>query len=157
MADALEAAVSSWNSAMASNAQYAVKRGTCDGGPQCVQISEDILSSCGFANATFNAGTSVITGNAQVVLHATWKAWSQTSLKRTLIHELGHLRGLDNYDPSSRTPPDTGPLCAINDAAMQDQFTCGPGETPMDNVTPSDALPAQSSVYNGKTRTYCGF
>jgi hypothetical protein len=148
---ALEYAKDSWNAQMPSNAQYSVARGTCNGGAGCVQVAESGTQSfCGYASTTSNS--NLITGNAVLTLRGDWRTWSPASLKRTFAHELGHFRGLDNYDSSTGSP-----ACAINDAVMQAGFDCGPNEAPMTDVKPSDSRPADSTVYNGNTSVYCGF
>ena len=149
----LQDAVDSWNDQMPSNAQYVAERGTCDGGAGCVQVGEEIQDFCGWSDADRD-GNQVITGNAIIDLKENWNTWNDDSLRRTFAHELGHHRGMDDYDDHNAP---SGPQCPINDAVMQNKFSCGSTSTPMDDVTPTDSLPASSSVYGGNTKTYCGF
>jgi hypothetical protein len=117
----LENAIADWNSNMPASGQFnsTVQRGTCNGGAGCVQVGEANQGPCGSANGTPDANEE-ITGNATATIRDNWRTWTSASLRRTFKHELGHLRGLQDFDGA------TDPVsCQISDAVMQDEFTCG--------------------------------
>jgi hypothetical protein len=81
-----------------------------------------------------------------ITLNSSWAGFTAEGLRRTLMHEIGHLLGLEDY----ATP------CNVSDAIMQPGFTCTDSGI-MNAITINDRLPVAKSTYGGGTRLICGF
>jgi hypothetical protein len=147
----LDAAISAWNGQIgATGIQYEKVTADCGAGPYCIKIETASLGTgCGFSAWDPPPPSGILSGGLKLQLHNDYWTWSSAGRARTLVHELGHFVGLDDYSPA--------PACAVSDAMMQPDFACGYGSTPASTLTISDYLPAVNTVYNGKSKKSCGF
>jgi hypothetical protein len=143
----LGGAVTSWNAALVGTGVHLeVVRTPCSS--NCIEVQVDpSLRFCGFAHKTVvDPATGVVTAGL-ISLRPEWVSYSPDGLQRTLVHEVGHFLGLDNYNAAA---------CGVADAAMQDQFNCA-DPTVMHEPTFSDTRPVENSTYGGKPKVSCGF
>jgi hypothetical protein len=141
----LAAALADWENRV--GVEFLIVSAPCSGN-SCINIAATPLDSCGYAPGGVTNANGIRVGASTLQLDVDWSAYSAEGLRRTFVHELGHLFGL--ADSAS------APTCAIADAAMQDQFNCGASGV-MDDVTINDYLPVTNTAYGGGTRLTCGF
>lgn len=144
---ALDHAISEWNSSLGGTG-VVLQRVACSSGPYCVPVTVDPqLTSCGFSPTPTTDGTGTITGGARIQLHSTWATFTPSGLRRTFVHEIGHILGLDNF-PNNAS-------CTPSAAAMNPTFVCG--STVVDTGTFNDHRPVTKTVYGPTPRVSCGF
>jgi hypothetical protein len=148
---ALQDVINSLNAVLPNSVQFDNVTSTpCGSGPSCVRITTASQLACGFTTAgAVDPNSGAIAGSIDISLRTDWNTlpYSADGLRRTFVHELLHLLGLDNANASA---------CGVNDAAMQDTFDCT-ASTVMHIPKESDFLPVNDAVYGGKTRVTCGF
>jgi hypothetical protein len=132
---ALDAVITDLNSRV-STTGLELERVTasCGSGPRCIStVTTTSLGSCGYASwsGTPDTITGEHTGGMSLELDGSWPTWNADSLKRTLIHELIHFMGLDNYTSA----------CGINAAMIQPDFTCSSSATSAYTMTVMTTCP----------------
>jgi hypothetical protein len=152
---ALGLAITSWNAQTSlTGVTFNQVSTACVSGPDCITVesTNTTMGYCGYSTRDApNPSTGVDTGNMVLQIWDTWDTpgapWSQVSLERTFVHELGHFLGANDYTAA----------CGTDAAVMQPNFVCGPTATPSATVTVNDYLPIGKTVYNGGTGVSCGF
>jgi hypothetical protein len=155
LGSALDFAIDAWNSALVLTGLQLERVGSpCNYGPACVVVTPgNVGSLCGQTSSDYPLGSGgVIQGGGTIKVSNTgssnWTGWTTAGGRRTFIHEIGHLLGMDNYSHS----------CGVNDAMMQPEFYCADANNlPSTSIAPDDSIPIVNSVHNGNTKKKCGF
>ena len=147
---ALEFATDAWNGVLSgTGAAFDVVTTDCGSGSDCIRVTApENLADCGFTPTySTDPATGIISGSMNLQLGSNWANYSTASIRRTYLHELGHVIGLTDYAAA----------CSDSDAVMQANFGCGAEESPVTTLQFSDTLPVKKSVYGGGSRKACGF
>ncbi len=131
---ALAAALADWENRV--GVEFLLVGAPCSGNG-CINIAATPLASCGFVPFQATNANGILIGGSTLQLDDNWNSFTAEGLRRTFVHELGHLFGLGNYA--------SAPTCGVSDAAMQDQFNCTASGV-MDDVTPNDFIPVTNTA-----------
>lgn len=145
----LEDAITDWNNRLTGTGVEFEQTASCTSGVPCVQIGVNpSLMKCGETTKVVTDAQGLIKSGAGFNVRSDWTSYSTEGLRRTFIHELGHLLGLANYSDTTS--------CGPNTAAMHEGYNCA--ATPLDTLTFNDYQPAKKTTYGNVPRTAtCGF
>lgn len=117
----------------------------------CISIITFQQSSCGFAGYFTNQVdpvTGYYTGELFIRVRPDWASYTASGQRRTLLHELQHYMGLDNYSSAGS--------CGTSNAVMRDDFNCA-GAVSLTTLTINDYLPVLKTSYGSASRNACGW
>lgn len=103
---------------------------------------------CAESFGTISLESGEFVSNMNLKMCEGWEGTSESRLRRTFAHELGHFLGMD----------DSTTACAGQESVMKvGVYACDTTSVVPDSPTLSDSLPVTSTVYGDGPRTGCGF